>query len=129
MTKEQALAFIKEKYDKPLKNNFITLVCKGKEYNIPYNSLNINYNIEEIVEEAFRYGKDQNTRNKFLAIKKPQEKQFTAKFTYDNKPVDEILSTIEKSLNKKAKNASITRKNGKFYITSEISKEEIEKKK
>lgn len=129
MTKEQALAFIKEKYDKPLKNNSITLVCKGKEHNIPYDSLNINYDIEEIVEEAFRYGKDQNTRNKFLAIKKPQEKQFTAKFTYDNKPVDEILSTIEKSLNKKAKNASITRKNGKFYITPEISKEEIERKK
>lgn len=128
MTKEQAFAFIKEKYDKPLKNNSITLVCKGKEYNIPYDSLNINYDIEEIVEEAFRYGKDQNARNKFLAIKKPQEKQFTAKFTYDNKPVDEILSTIEKSLNKKAKNASITRKNGKFHITPEISKEEIERK-
>lgn len=129
MTKEQALAFIKEKYDKPLKNNSITLVCTGKEYNIPYDSLNINYDIEEIVEEAFRYGKDQNARNKFLAIKKPQEKQFTAKFTYDNKPVDEILSTIEKSLNKKAKNASITRKSGKFYITPEISKEEIERNK
>ncbi len=122
MTKEQALEFIKERYDKPLGNNSITLVCKGKEYNIPYDSLNINYNIEEIVEEAFHYGKDQNTRSKFLTIKKPQ-------FTYNNKSIDEILSTAEKSLNNKAKNASITRKNGKFHITSEVVKEEINKKK
>lgn len=128
-TEEQALNFIKEKYDKSLKNSSIIVLCKGKEYNINYDSLNINHNAEDVVKDAFNYGKNENTMNKFLTIKKSKEKQFNIKFTYDDKAVNQVLSSIEKSLNKEAKNASITRKNGKFHIVPEILKEEVDKKK
>ncbi len=61
-----------------------------------YAKINARYNIDEVVTEAFNYGKNLTLYEKYKLIKKPVNKVLNLKFTYDSKPVSQLIAQYEK---------------------------------
>lgn len=129
-TEREAIDTLKHKYiNKVLKKN-ILIKIKDKVYTINYSKLNIKYNIEDTVKDAFKYGKKGNIYDKYKIIRSAKEKQFSLKYSYNKSEVEKIISKIQDQFNKKSIDAKIFRdKDNKFQIISEKQGQEVDKDK
>lgn len=119
-TKEEAQAVLKEKYGDVVLKKKISVKSSGKTYVIDYLKLDARYNIEEVVEEAYNYGKNLSFFDKYKLIKTPEPTYLRLKFAYDIKPVKELIAGMQKELDKAPVNAVIDMpSSGSFAITSE----------
>lgn len=119
-TKEEAIDILKRRYEKELFKKNIVIKTEDKSYTISYSKLNINYNIEDTVKDAFKYGKDKNFKDKYEAIENAEEKQFSLKYNYDKKEIEEVTKKIEQQFNKDALDATMVKdKSDEFKISSE----------
>jgi vancomycin resistance protein YoaR len=128
-SKEEALEILKEKYSKPILSKKIHVKTPSKTYTINYSQLNPQYNITEVIDEAFAYGKNLNIISKYKLIKSPELKKYNLQFSYDNKPIDEMIESISKDINTKPKEATIKSVNGGFQVTEDEKGFELEDKK
>lgn len=134
-TKVEALAVLNQKYGDVLIKKKINIKAPEKTYTLNYEKLNAKYNIEKIVDEAFSYNKDKGLLQKNKLIKSPTPKQFklTDSFTFDSKPVKELIGVMQKEIDKQPANAAITMvSRGNFSITpdkkgSKLNTENLEK--
>lgn len=134
-TKVEALAVLNQKYRDALIKKKINIKAPEKTYTLNYEKLNAKYNIEKIVDEAFSYNKDKGLLQKNKLIKSPTPKQFklTDSFTFDSKPVKELIGIMQKEIDKQPANASIAMvSRGSFSITpdkkgSKLNTESLEK--
>lgn len=117
----EAEELLEDKYGKPLIAKKIEIEVEGTSYSLDYSSLDARYNIDEVVEEAFSYGKLGNTMEKYKLINGEEKKEYKLGFTYNSKPIDELLDTIEGKLKKAAVNAKISITNGNIKITPEVN--------
>lgn len=116
-TKEEALNIIKEKYQDHMLKKRIVVSAKGKEYPIDYNKLDAKYNINETVDMAMNYGKNENNFKKFMLIKKHKDQAIELKFNYKNEYINNVIKQIKNDVNVNAKDASLQMvSNGKFII-------------
>jgi vancomycin resistance protein YoaR len=121
-TKEETEQMLKEKYGDIVLKKKISVKSSGKTYVINYLNLNARYNIEQVVNEAFSYGKNLGFLDKYKLIKSPVPTYLRLEFTYDIKPVKELIAGMQKELDKAPVNASITMpSSGSFTITPEKS--------
>lgn len=125
-TKEEAIAILRNNFGDAVLDKKIHIKTPNKAYTISYSELNAQYNIIETTDEALAYGKDLNIISKFKAIRKPVKKDYELKFSYNNKPIDDIIKDIEKSINEQPKDASIQLVNGTFNITDGKNGMELE---
>ncbi|WP_032122236.1 VanW family protein [Clostridium amazonitimonense] len=117
-TKEEATSMLKEKYGEAILNKKLSVKVFDKVYDMDYSKLNSQYNIEEVVEEAFNYGKDNQMLSKYKLIKKQSGKEIALNFTYDPAYIDEFISNIASENNSNATNAKLTMvSSGKFQVS------------
>lgn len=128
-TKKEAEEILKEKYSKPILSKKINIKTPEKTYTINCSDLNPQYNITEVLDEAFAYGKDLNILSRYKLIKSPEVKKYNLKFSYNHKPVDKMIESISKDINKKSKGATIKIVNGSFQVTEDENGFELEEKK
>lgn len=129
-TKEQAIDTLKHKYVNQILKKNIIIKVQDKVYTINYSSLNIKYNLDDTVQDAFKYGKSGNTYDKYKTITSGKEKQFSLKYSYDKKEINNAISKIQTQFNKEPINASITKgEDDQFKITLEKDGQEIDKNK
>lgn len=134
-TKVEALAILNQKYGDALIKKKINIKAPEKTYTLNYEKLSAKYNIEKIVDEAFSYNKDKGLLQKNKLIKSPTPKQFklTDSFTFDSKPVKELIGVMQKEIDKQPANAAVTMvSKGNFSITpdkkgSKLNIESLEK--
>lgn len=134
-TKVEALAILNQKYGDALIKKKINIKAPEKTYTLNYEKLNAKYNIDKIVDEAFAYNKDKGLLQKNKLIKSPTPKQFklTNSFTFDSKPVKELVGVMQKEIDKQPANAGLTMvSRGNFTITpdkkgSKLNIESLEK--
>ncbi|GLC29061.1 VanW family protein [Clostridium omnivorum] len=134
-TKVEALAILNQKYGDALIKKKINIKAPEKTYTLNYEKLSAKYNIEKIVDEAFSYNKDKGLLQKNKLIKSPTPKQFklTGSFTFDSKPVKELIGVMQKEIDKQPANAAINMvSRGNFSITpdkkgSKLNTENLEK--
>lgn len=119
-TIEEAKKIVDEKYQNLVQNKKIIVKAGDNTYTTTYGKLSAKYDVNKIVEEAINYGKDLSLYNKYKLINDPQQKTFKLSFTYDSKPVDELINTIKKDINKNAVNAKIKKQGNGFSITPDI---------
>lgn len=120
MTKVQAQGILQEKYHNALIKKKINIKASDKNYTIDYSKLNARYNIDEVVNEAFNYGKNQGMFEKYKLIKNQSAKQINLKFSYDSQPVKNLIAQMEKDINKSPENASLRMvSSGAFSVTSD----------
>lgn len=128
-TKEEAIKIIKQNVNNKVLNKKIVLKTSKKSYELKYSDLKAKYNIEETVEKAFKYGKDERMFNKYKLMKNNTGKDFLMEFTYDKKYIDKLSDVIEKETNGKSVNASIIMTtSGVFKINPEKIGEIVDKK-
>lgn len=127
-TKEEASKLLKEKQSDKILNKKIVIKTSKKSYTLEYSQITPKYNIDQVVNEAFAYGKDLNLFAKYRLIKGRTGKTYNLKFTYNNKPVNNILAAIEKEVNKAPVNAKIQMSNG-FVITPDQKGVKLQKDK
>lgn len=119
-TREEANNILKDKYGDIVLKKKVKVVGQGKTYTIDYSKLSARYNIEEAVDEALSYARSYDFYEKYKLIKNPDPMQISMKFTYDSKPVKELISIIQNDVGKPAVNASISMMtSGKFNIVPE----------
>lgn len=118
-TKEEAQKLIKEKYQDEMLKKKIIISAKGKEYSIDYNKLDAKYNINETVNTAMNYSKDESNFKKFMDIKKNKRKNVELKFDYKKEYIDNVIKQIKNDMNKNAKDATITMVSGGNFAVHE----------
>lgn len=120
-TKDEAQSILKQKYGDIMLKKKIVIKANDKSYSIDYSKLDAKYNIDEVVDEAYAYGKDFNLMKKYNLIKNPVPTQFRLKFTYNSEPIKELIADIQKDNDKAPVNAAISMvSSGKFTITPDV---------
>ncbi|WP_426348454.1 VanW family protein [Alloiococcus sp. CFN-8] len=119
-TKEEALNKLKSNISDKVNGSKITINMEGKSYELPMESLGFEYNFEEIVDEAFSFGKDQKLFGKYSLIKNPSDKKIDYKYSYNEEAIDAFVQRIANDLNKESKNATIAITGSNIKVTDDI---------
>lgn len=128
--KEEALNTLRKRYEKDILKKNIVISLGSDKYTVNYAKLNMNYDIENTVNDALKYGKDKDVHERYRLIKKKEEKNFNLKYSYDKKALEEIIGKIEDKVNKKAIDAKIIKdKNGTFKILDEKEGQALDREK
>jgi vancomycin resistance protein YoaR len=130
-TKDQAKKIIEQKYIAVVKKK-LNITTPDRTYTLDYSKLNPKYNIDEVVNEAFLYGKNLSLFQKYKLIKASETKEYNLKFTYDAGPVNELISNIQKDIDKDPVDASLKITGGKFIVIPDqkgikVNKDELQK--
>lgn len=131
-TKEQALLIITQAYSDKISNNKINIKAEDKKYTLNYSKVNLKCNLNEVVDQAYAYGKNLNLFSKYNKIKSSKPMNYKLKFSYDVNGIKSMISKIERDVNKDPINAHLEISDGKFNIIpeqkgSKLQKEKLEK--
>lgn len=119
-TKAEAIDLLQKKYGDIILKKKIDIKALNNTYTIDYSKLNAKYDIEEVVNEAFSYGKDLSFLEKYKLIKNPNPIQKRLKFTYDSKQVKNLIANMQKKIDISPINSTISMiSSGKFSITQD----------
>ena len=120
MSMEEAKNELHKKYTDELSNRLVSITVGDNNYNINYDDLDVNFNIDETVDEAFSVNRDLKTLKKFKAIKNPEVKELNISFTYNDEAINSMVSNIESEVNVEKKDATITKSGSGFSVTDHV---------
>ena len=106
MSKDQAIEAINKKY----RPQNLNLSYEKDNYEIDFDDIDLKYNTEELVEQAYnstRTGSYFNDITSYISIK-TEGKKYTIKVTYDEEKLDKSIEKIANSINQDVKNATIS---------------------
>ena len=125
-----------KKLSKKINSNKICISAKDKNYSIDVKDVVLEYNINELCEEIFSYGKDKNTFLKFCKEITKKNKEFNFDVTINDSSLLDLKEKIANETNIKAQEPqviingnSISYKDGKdgSKLLEKLLSEEIEK--
>lgn len=125
-----------KKLSKKINSNKICISAKDKNYSIDVKDIVLEYNIDELCEEIFSYGKDKNTFLKFCKVITKKDKEFNFDVTIDDSSLLNLKEKIANETNIKAQEpqviingSNISYKDGKdgSKLLEKLLIEEIEK--
>ena len=125
-TKKQAMQLLKQENDDIVLSRKINVKALDKNYTIEYANISPQYNIPEVVNQVFSYGKDLNFLASANLIRKPQMKNYSLKFTYDQKDIKNFIVSIEKQVNVNPINAKIQMVGAGFSVTPDVKGVKLE---
>ena len=131
-TKLEAKNIIKKEYSDKIGKKKINIIVGNKKYELLYSKLNPSYNVDEVVNEAYSYGKDENIFKKYRLLKNPKTVSYQLKLFYDAKPVKNLVNEIENEVNSDPVNASLKMGNVGFEVIPhqdgiKLKKEDLQK--
>lgn len=126
-TKQQAEQILKHENDEIVLKRKINVKALDKNYTIEYTKISPKYNIQEVVDQALAYGKDLNILAKANLIRKPKVKNYSLKFTYDQKAIKEFITSIEKQVNVNPINAKIQMVGTAFSVIPDVKGIKLER--
>ena len=120
-TKEEALQQLQQEADNHIGSQKITIQQEDRTWEIPFSELDVKYDIEASVEEAWETGRTGELKDRYKIVTDvaQSKKDIPVSYTYDNQKVREKLEAISTEFNVDAKDSTLTRKNGAFQITDE----------
>ncbi len=118
--KDQVVQELNSKYNDEIGNRNIKIKAGDKEYAINYTDLHVEFNIDETVNEAFKYNRDLGYLDKFKAIKSSDKKDFPITFTYNNEIINTVAKQMESEINVAKKDATIEKSGSGFNVTEEV---------
>ncbi len=120
-TKEEALQQLQQEADVHLGNQKITIQKEDKIWDIPFSDLDVKYDIEASVEQAWEIGRTGELKDRYKIVTDvaQNKEDIPISYTHDNQKVVEKLQQIATEFNVDAQDSTITRKNGAFQITDE----------
>ena len=99
MTEKEATDFLNENMNNE-KTKEITLIINGETFTITQEQFDVNYNVEEAVDKAFKIGRDGNIfQNNFRIIRTFfDEDNIELNYTYNEELLDKLLVEMEARL-------------------------------
>lgn len=117
---------LNEKYTNKLKERTITITAGDKQYTIPYEQLNVKFNIDETVKAAFDHNKELGTIQKYKALKNPEKKDFAISFEYNNEAISSMVSAMAEEINQAPVDATIRKSGSNFEVTDHVVGKELD---
>lgn len=127
--KEEAESLVKQIYSSKILNNKISITAEGQKYTLDYSKVDLKYNLNEVINEAYLYGKNLNIFSKYMNVRSPKYANYKFKFSYDTKPVKSLVNKIEENVNKEPINASLQIDGRRFNVIPEQNGLKLEKEK
>ena len=125
-TREQAKEILKQNHENLVLSKKINIKVQDKTYSLEYSKLSPKYDIDGTVNEVFSYGKNLSLFSKYILVNGSKTKNFDLKFDYEKKPVNELIASIEKDINKEVVDASINISGG-ISVTPDIKGAKLQK--
>ena len=121
LTEEEATIKIQDQLDTYNQEHFITLFNKDRYTQLSLADLNPTYNLDQVLEEAYTVGHEGSFLKRFLASKDTslQPIYYSIEAEYDVLDIEKALNRKVELFNEPAIDATIERKNKKFYVTHE----------
>lgn len=125
MSKKEAMESVNEKY----KPSDLKLSYNGNNYEISHEDINLQYNTKQLVEQAYNATRSDSYFDNIKSYMdiKSKGQEYSIKVTYNEKSLDKYLENIAKTINKDAKNATVSVNNG-INITNSTTGLEFETK-
>lgn len=124
-TKEEAKVLLKNTFSNSISNKKLVVKASTEQVEINYSDLKPEYNVEEMVNKAFEYGKVENLFSKNDIIKTGEDKNFDLIFKYDEEKLKEYENQLSLKVNKEAKNATLAINNGSINLVDGTSGRKI----
>ena len=119
-TKEEATELLNERFSEPIGSRVITITAGDKTYTIDYKDLDVKFNIETVVEEAFQYNRELGVMDTYKYLKNPSSHTIAVEFTYNGEIIDTVAATIEGEVNVAKKDATISKNGSGFTVTDHV---------
>lgn len=123
MTGEQALEALRVK-EEEYQTHTVLLEIDGESVETTYGDLGLSMkNADQMVEEALSYAKSGGVFHRYQAMKEldKEGKNLEVQYGVDQEKMTAVIDEKVRPLEKKATDASITRQDGKFVITDEVT--------
>lgn len=128
-TKEEARKLININVVDKVNDKKLTLESEGEEVVIEYSKIKPEYKVEEALDKALAYGKDEGIFTQNAYIKKGLDSDIEVLFGYDEKVVENSKKELEKRVNKPAKDATLDLSGNDIKVVEGTDGEKINKKK
>ncbi|MEA5009915.1 VanW family protein [Clostridium tyrobutyricum] len=129
-TKEEAEEAIIAKHNTLIAEKIINVKIKDKSYSIDTSKLDMKYDYDRVIDEAFKLGRTNNIFKKYSYIKSPEKIDFKLNHTYNLTEVDSTIKKIESENNSSPVDASISKSSsGDFIIKAEEYGYQLDSKK
>ena len=132
MSKEEALTYLKENDETRSKE--VTIHAGERDFVYPYVNLGYDPNYEELVEEAYQYGRDEESEDRLKIIMdlRVNPLKLESKWAFDPAILDEVVAYVSSETEKEAVNAQFKISEGNVDITPEqkglaVNKEKFRK--
>lgn len=129
-SKAEAMSEVESKYQTKMLDKNIMVKADGKDFNFKFSDLDVQYNINETVNKAFKYGKNNSSiMETYKIINEGKEVNFTLDNAYNQKKLDEYVKMIKSKIDKKPKDAELKRVSSGFDISESKSGQAVDGKK
>ena len=125
LTKEEALNQLATIVDQYNQIN-VTITAGEQVFQKQLQDLGVQYDLDKQVEEAFQFGKNDNILEQYNLIKNRQGQSYTLSYSIDETLLDNWISEIGESLERKPLDATIKITNGQVSITNDVSGSHID---
>lgn len=127
MTQEEAKAKVQEYIDK-VSQETVTLQVKKKESTFALSDIGLKCTNMDVVEKAYDFGKTGNVFKRVIEVRKLEKEgmDFPLTFSVDKAETRKVVKKKAKKFLAKKKDATITRKDGKFVITKQVDGVDID---
>jgi vancomycin resistance protein YoaR len=121
LSKEEAKRLIKDKYLKPLYDKKIIFAYNNSTWVVSYTEFDVNYNIDEVIEQAYNIARSGKTRDRYDQIMDLElhPKKFNLEYSFDKNKLEKCIKTFEKNINIDMVNSKFQRVDGAFTGTDE----------
>ncbi|GAB6168012.1 VanW family protein [Clostridium carnis] len=133
LTKDEIVKTLNEKLPTLIMDKKLDISVGDHKLELKYSDINPTYNVEEISEEAIKYGKDLSLFEKNSLIKKSVNHSIEAKISYNEEKLKAFEETVKQIVNVNPQNAKISISSGNITVTPDvigykINEEELHKK-
>lgn len=121
LTVDEAKDMLKNSILQPLQSKKLTFVYEQKNWELTYDTLKANYNVEDIVQQAYDIGRDGTLEERYEIVRSlvNDPKKFQMEYEFDKTVLDEFIKGLESEINIEVKDSQMQRVNGRFTGTPE----------
>jgi len=122
LTKEEAVQKLEKSYNYRIQETLLALVCDNKIWNLKNTDIDLIYDFNEAVDEAYSIGRKGNIINRYIdsITARFVENNIILKFSYNEEKLINIINDIADEVNRNSVDATIEIKSGKIVITDDI---------
>lgn len=122
MTKEEATNKLIETFETAISDKKVSIVIGDKQYELIYSNIAPKCDIDETVEKAYQFGKNDSILKKYIIIKNGENKknEIPLIFSYDEKKLQAYEEKLQNDITTPAKDATLSINGSNITIKQEV---------